>query len=69
MENAKPAELAVKELRDEVVKNINASGLPPFVVELVLANIINEVGELVKRQYENAVRDYNAEQNNGGEKT
>lgn len=59
----KPADLIVEETKESIVKIVNESGLPPFLLELILKEIYNQVNilkqqelEQSKKQYENSLK-------------
>lgn len=59
----KPADLIVEETKERIVKIVNESGLPPFLLEPILKEIYNQVNilkqqelEQSKKQYENSLK-------------
>lgn len=59
----KPANLIVEETKESIVKIVNESGLPPFLLEPILKEIYNQVNilkqqelEQSKKQYENSLK-------------
>lgn len=48
----KPFSMLCEEFKQNVVNLINSSGLPPFVVESILKNHLNEVSSVAKNQYQ-----------------
>lgn len=48
----KPFSMMCEEFKQNVVNLINSSGLPPFVVESILKNHLNEVSSVAKNQYQ-----------------
>lgn len=48
----KPLSVVRQEFIEKMVEEINTCGLPIFVVEPILKDLLNEVGAAVKRQYE-----------------
>lgn len=48
----KPFSMLCEEFKQNVVNLINGSGLPPFVVESILKNHLNEVSSVAKNQYQ-----------------
>ncbi len=59
----KPADLIVEETKESIVKIVNESGLPPFLLEPILKEIYNQVNilkqqelEQSKKQYENSLK-------------
>ena len=47
----KPFSMLCEEFRQELADLINNSGLPPFVIESVLKNYMNEVSSFARNQY------------------
>lgn len=63
----KPISVARQEFIEKIVNEINTCGLPLFVVEPILKDLLNEVSAAVKRQYEKEKAQYEqalASQNN-----
>ena len=54
----KPLSVARQEFIEKIVEEINTCGLPLFVVEPILKDLLNEVSVAVKRQYENEKTQY-----------
>ena len=54
----KPANLIVEETKEELVKVINESGLPPFLVEPILKDIYNQVTVLKQKELEESKKSY-----------
>ena len=48
----KPFSMMCEEFKQNVVNLINSSGLPPFVIESILKNHLNEVSNIVNNQYQ-----------------
>ena len=48
----KPISVTRQEFIEKIVEEINNCGLPLFVVEPILKDLLNEVSASVKRQYE-----------------
>lgn len=48
----KPFSMMCEEFKQNVVSLINSSGLPPFVIESILKNHLNEVSNIAKNQYQ-----------------
>jgi hypothetical protein len=48
----KPITVVRQEFIEKMVNEINTCGLPLFVVEPILRDLLNEVSTAVKRQYE-----------------
>lgn len=47
----KPFSIIYEEFRQELMNLINNSKLPPFIIESVLQNYLNEVHSFAKNQY------------------
>lgn len=63
----KPITVVRQEFIEKMVEEINNCGLPLFVVEPILKDLLNEVSTAVKRQYETEKAQYElvlASQNN-----
>lgn len=54
----KPITVKHEEFIDNLMNLINSSGLPFFVVESVLSNILRNVSALRQQQYENDLKRY-----------
>lgn len=54
----KPATIIKKEFEEEIVKQINNSQLPMFVIEYVLRDILNNVKMANQKQLEFDMKDY-----------
>ncbi len=54
----KPITVKHEEFIDNLMSLINGSGLPFFVVESVLSNILRNVSALRQQQYENDLKRY-----------
>lgn len=54
----KPANLLVEDTKEELVKVINESGLPPFLVEPILKDIYNQVTVLKQKELEESKKSY-----------
>ena len=48
----KPLSVARQEFIEKIVNEINTCGLPLFVVEPILKDLLDEVGATAKKQYE-----------------
>ena len=59
METSKPITLVREDFINNVIELVNNSGLPLFVVEDVLKNIVNDVSEAARQQLENDRQEYN----------
>lgn len=55
----KPASLRRVDLRKDVVEAINASRLPPYVVESILDDVIAEVRRNTEMQYQADLAEWN----------
>lgn len=63
----KPISVVRQEFIEKIVEEINTCGLPLFVVEPILKDLLNEVSAAAKRQYETEKAQYEkaiASQNN-----
>jgi hypothetical protein len=54
----KPITVVRQEFIEKIVNEINTCGLPLFVVEPILKDLLNEVSIAVKRQYETEKAQY-----------
>lgn len=54
----KPLSVVRQEFIEKIVEEINTCGLPLFVVEPILKDLLNEVSAAVKRQYETEKAQY-----------
>lgn len=54
----KPANLLVEDTKEELIKVINESGLPPFLVEPILKDIYNQVTVLKQKELEESKKSY-----------
>ena len=54
----KPLSVARQEFIEKIVEEINTCGLPLFVVEPILKDLLNETSTAVKRQYETEKAQY-----------
>lgn len=61
MENKvrKPMSVARRELADGIANLINNAGVPPFVVEPILADLLSQVREAAEEEYQEDYRAYN----------
>ena len=60
----KPVSMVIKEVDKNLRNIVNESQLPISIIELILSNLLNEVGivsqnqyELEKRQYDNSLKE------------
>lgn len=58
MDIKKPLSVARQELIDALANDINTSSLPPFVVEPILNNFVNETRVAMHHQYEEEKKQY-----------
>ena len=60
MENniTKPMTVAKQEFINNITENINNCGLPMFVIEFILKDLLNAVSALANSQYENDMKQY-----------
>lgn len=54
----KPANLLVEETKENIVKTINESGLPPFLVEPILKDLYNQINILKQQELEQSKKQY-----------
>lgn len=54
----KPANLIVEETKENIVKTINESGLPPFLVEPILKDLYNQINILKQQELEQSKKQY-----------
>lgn len=54
----KPANLIVEETKEGIVKIINESGLPPFLLEAILKDLYIQVNTLKLQELEKSKRQY-----------
>ncbi len=55
----KPLTIRVKEIEEQLIKVINESGLPPFILLNIMGNITSQIQEIDTKE----VNDYIKEQN------
>ena len=60
MENKvrKPMSVARRELADGIANLINNAGVPPFVVEPILADLLKQVKDAAEQEYQDDYRAY-----------
>ena len=63
----KPIVVARKEFIDDLVKLMNESGLPAFVLEPILKDMLAETQMLMEQDYEFNLREYNEQIKNKNE--
>lgn len=63
MENGKekPAEILVMEFRTQLVALVNNCGLPPFIVEMVISEVHNEISSIARAKYEEIIKSFEPE--------
>lgn len=44
--------IAIEDFKNQIINDINSSGLPPCIVELVFKNILNDIEKMSRQQYE-----------------
>lgn len=54
----KPISIIIKETRDQIVKALNESQLPPCLLEAVLNPIYQQIAQAAKAEIEQAEKDY-----------
>lgn len=54
----KPANLIIEETKENLVKVINESGLPPFLLEPVLKDLYNQINILKQQELEQSKKQY-----------
>ena len=64
----KPANLIVEETKENIVKTINESGLPPFLVEPILKDLYNQISILKQQELEKSKQEYENSLNQEKEK-
>ena len=64
----KPANLMIEETKENLVKVINESGLPPFLLEPVLKDLYNQISILKQQELERSKQEYENSLNQEKEK-
>lgn len=64
----KPANLIIEETKENLVKVINESGLPPFLVEPILKDLYNQISILKQQELEKSKQEYENSLNQEKEK-
>lgn len=54
----KPISIIIKETREQIVKALNESQLPPCLLEAVLNPIYQQIAQAAKAEIEQAEKDY-----------
>ena len=57
MEN-KPMSIVISELKEGIVTIVNNSGLPLYITEMILKDIVNDVSEVSRQVREKEYQDY-----------
>lgn len=63
MDDNKPLIIKVKETEDEIVKIINSSGIPAFIIKPSIEKILTQLNQLEQKEFLDAKRDYSVAQN------
>ena len=56
----KPVNLILEETKEKLSKTINESGLPAFLIELLIKDIHNQVVFLAQKELDKTKKDYEA---------
>ena len=56
--NQKPLIIAYKECRDEIINTLNGSGLPSFLLEIILNDLLSRIQVNVQNDYQTALKEY-----------
>ena len=64
----KQANLIIEETKENLVKVINESGLPPFLLEPVLKDLYNQISILKQQELEKSKQEYENSLNQEKEK-
>lgn len=59
----KPITIVYEELKRDIAELINASNLPPFVLESLIKDFFIEISDVAKKQYEYDKEQYESELN------
>lgn len=59
----KPITIIYEELKRDIAELINASNLPPFVLESLIKDFFIEISDVAKKQYEHDKEQYESELN------
>ena len=54
----KPANLIVEETKANIVKIINESGLPPYLIEPIIKDLYNQINILKKKELAKSKQEY-----------
>ena len=63
----KPLILLKKECEDNLVQVVNSSGLPAFILESILMNLLHNIQRLSRIEYEESLKNYS--NTSGGDNT
>ena len=55
----KPLILLKKECEDNLVQVVNSSGLPAFILEPIIANLLQNIQRISRIEYEESLKSYN----------
>lgn len=55
---SKPLILLKKECEDNLVQVVNSSGLPAFILESILMNLLHNIQRLSRIEYEESLKNY-----------
>lgn len=58
----KPLTIRVKEIEEQLVKVINESGLPPFILLNIMGGITSQIQEIDTKEVNDYIREQNMEQ-------
>ena len=64
----KPANLIMEETKGNIIKIINDSGLPPFLLEPILKDLFNQISILKQQELEKSKQEYENSLNQEKEK-
>lgn len=59
----KPITIVYEDLKRDIAELINASSLPPFVLESIIKDFFIEISDVAKKQYEYDKEQYESELN------
>lgn len=57
-EISKPMIMAYGECRDKIVNSLNESGLPSFILELMIRELLNELSNNTQSEYQTAMVEF-----------
>jgi len=58
----KPLTIRVKEIEEQLIKVINESGLPPFILLNIMGNITSQIQEIDTKEVNDYIREQNMAQ-------